>query len=163
MTTDSVFQLCSLVAMPGWLALIFVGRIKYVASVVCKFVIPGLLAAFYLGIVVTHWAGHQGGFASVQDVQKLFGDPCLLVAGWIHYLAFDLFLGAWQVRDAQYSNVPHWWTIPCLILTFLFGPLGFCCTCCLKVCVPGRRPEEFLRNVLVGEEGMCRSTGRVGG
>lgn len=111
--------------MLGWLSLIFAGRMKYVASVICKFVIPGLLAAVYLSIVVTHWAGHKGGFASVQDVQQLFGDPWLLVAGWTHYLAFDLFLGAWQVRDAQRSNVPHWWTIPCLILTFLFGPVGF--------------------------------------
>jgi hypothetical protein len=48
----------------------------------------------------------------------------MLLAGWIHYLAFDLFIGSWEVRDAQRLGLNHLLVIPCLALTFLFGPIG---------------------------------------
>ena len=54
----------------------------------------------------------------------LFANPFALLAGWVHYLAFDLFIGAWEVRDAQQHQVPHLAVVPCLLLTFLFGPAG---------------------------------------
>ena len=48
----------------------------------------------------------------------------LLLAGWIHYLCFDLFIGSWEVRDAKAQGISHWLVIPCLFLTFMFGPVG---------------------------------------
>ena len=57
-------------------------------------------------------------------MQKLFADPWILLAGWIHYLVFDLFIGAWEVRDAARLGIPHLLVVPCLVLTFLFGPVG---------------------------------------
>ena len=125
MSAESLFRVCNLFVLLGWLLLVFAGRRAGVATVVCKFIVPGLLAILYLGVLATHWAGHQGGFNSVAQVQQLFADPWLLTAGWVHYLAFDLFVGAWQVRDAQRVGMPHWWTLPSLALTFLFGPIGF--------------------------------------
>ena len=47
-----------------------------------------------------------------------------LLAGWVHYLAFDLFIGAWETRDAAARGVPHAWVVPCLLMTFLLGPIG---------------------------------------
>jgi len=47
-----------------------------------------------------------------------------LLAGWVHYLAFDLFVGSWEARDALSHRIPHLAVIPCLLLTFLFGPAG---------------------------------------
>ena len=57
-------------------------------------------------------------------MRRLFGDEALLLAGWVHYLAFDLFVGSWEVRDAQRLGIPHLLVVPCLVLTFLFGPVG---------------------------------------
>ena len=125
MNADAVFRLCNLVALLSWVLLVCVGRRFGVATRVCKFVVPGLLAVVYLGLIAPHWSGHQGGFGSVAQVQQLFADPWLLTAGWVHYLAFDLFVGAWQVRDAGRLGLPHWWTLPSLALTFFFGPVGF--------------------------------------
>ena len=67
----------------------------------------------------------DGGFSSIEAVRALFQSDALLVAGWLHYLAFDLFVGAWEVRTARAEGIPHLLVIPCLVLTFLFGPLGF--------------------------------------
>ncbi len=47
-----------------------------------------------------------------------------VVAGWIHYLVFDLFVGAWEVRDARRRGVNHLAVVPCLLLTLLLGPIG---------------------------------------
>jgi hypothetical protein len=55
---------------------------------------------------------------------RLFTQPGIALAGWIHYLAFDLFVGAWEVRDASRHGVPHRVVVPCLVLTFLLGPSG---------------------------------------
>jgi hypothetical protein len=55
----------------------------------------------------------------------LFTDPAIALAGWLHYLAFDLFVGAWITRTAQAARIPHLLILPCLVLTFLFGPAGF--------------------------------------
>ena len=65
-----------------------------------------------------------GGFATLGQVAQLFQNPWLLLAGWIHYLAFDLFLGAWQSRQAQSLGISDFLVIQCLVLTFFFGPIG---------------------------------------
>jgi len=62
----------------------------------------------------------------------LFETPAIALAGWLHYLAFDLFIGAWQVRTARTASIPHLLILPCLALTFLFGPAGLLCFFALR-------------------------------
>jgi len=121
---EAVFSMASTAVLPGWLLLAFLPRWRHTARLVCAVVIPGLLAALYAAIIAARWGGAEGGFSSLADVQKLFADPWLLLAGWIHYLVFDLFIGAWEVRDAGRLGIPHLLVVPCLVLTFLFGPVG---------------------------------------
>lgn len=125
MTPQLVFRLASGLALAGWVALIVAGKLRSVPSVLCKFLIPGLIAITYSVLILTHWRGHAGGYGSLEEVRQLFGNPWLLTAGWIHYLAFDLFCGAWQVREAQRLGIGHLWVVPCLVMTFLFGPMGY--------------------------------------
>ncbi len=87
--------------------------------------VPAALAALYAVIVAAAWSASPGGFSSLQEVAMLFSNPWLLLAGWIHYLAFDLLIGTWEVRDAREHGVPHAFVLPCLALTFLFGPAGW--------------------------------------
>jgi hypothetical protein len=54
------------------------------------------------------------------------------LAGWIHYLAFDLLVGIWEVRDSHERGVPHWLVIPCLFFTFMLGPIGFLLYCAVR-------------------------------
>jgi len=66
----------------------------------------------------------EGGFDTLAEVKALFSVDALLLAGWIHYLAFDLFIGAWIVRDSQTHDLRHWLVIPCLFFTLMTGPFG---------------------------------------
>ena len=121
---EAVFSMASAAVLPGWLLLVLAPRWRWTARLVSAVLIPGLLAVLYAAIIAARWGGAEGGFSSLADVQKLFADPWILLAGWIHYLVFDLFIGAWEVRDAGRLGIPHLLVAPCLVLTFLFGPVG---------------------------------------
>lgn len=124
MSPEKLFSLCSMLVLPGWLLLIFVPRWKWSARIIAGGLIPLALALVYLYLIATNFGKSEGGFGSLDEVLKLFQNPYNLLAGWIHYLAFDLFIGSWEVRDAQRVGVHHLLVIPCLVLTFLFGPIG---------------------------------------
>ena len=124
MSPEQLFSLCGALVLPGWLLLIFVPRWKWTARVIAAWVLPLALAVVYLFLVATHFGDSEGGFGSLAEVSRLFQNPHNLLAGWIHYLAFDLFIGSWEVRDAQRIGIHHLLVVPCLILTFLLGPVG---------------------------------------
>ena len=104
--------------------LVFAPSWKWTTRFIAGFLIPVLLGLLYLYIMLVHWRGAEGGFGSLDQVSDLFRNPWLLLAGWVHYLAFDLFIGAWEVRDARREGIHHLLVIPCLFLTFMFGPVG---------------------------------------
>lgn len=124
MSVESLFSASSTLVLPGWLLLLFAPRFKWAARFVAPVLIPALLGLLYLYLILTRFPAAQGGFGSLAEVRRLFGDEALLLAGWVHYLAFDLFIGSWEVRDAQRVGLPHLLVAPCLVLTFLFGPIG---------------------------------------
>jgi hypothetical protein len=123
MTPERAFSILNLVAMAAWLPLILRPRARW-ASTVVPVVVPAALAVVYVALVAVSVPGSEGGFSSLAAVNALFQNPWALLAGWTHYLAFDLFVGGWEVRDARRRGVPHLLVAPALVLTFLFGPGG---------------------------------------
>src|SRR5688572_24159152 len=101
MTPNQLFPLFNVLAMLGWLLAVLPGR-PWVADRAAGVVIPAMLAAVYTGLIAANWSGSDGGFSSLPDVALLFGNPWLLLAGWVHYLGFDLLVGAWEARDARH-------------------------------------------------------------
>lgn len=124
MNAETIFSVCNALALGGWLLLIFFPRWTWTARLVLSGAISLLLAAIYLILIILYFGRAEGGFGSLAEVSQLFKQPFVLLAGWIHYLAFDLFVGSWETRDAQRLKVPHLLLVPCLVLTFLLGPIG---------------------------------------
>lgn len=125
MSPNQIFSVANFVAMCGWLLLIVLPRKRWVIELVSGAAIPAVLAVLYIVIIAMHFFGSAGGFSSLPEVALLFSNPWLLLAGWIHYLAFDLLVGSWEARDARDRRIAHMFVVPCLILTFLFGPAGW--------------------------------------
>lgn len=124
---DQLFTIANPVAMLGWGLLVLAPRWRGTRALVLSGALPLALAVAYGLLIGGHYLGphaSEGGFGSLAEVAALFRDPWALLAGWVHYLCFDLFTGAWEARDAQRRGVPHWLLVPCLLLTLLFGPLG---------------------------------------
>lgn len=124
MGAESLFSVAGTLVLPGWLLLVFLPRWRPVTPLVTAVAIPALLAILYVGLIVVHLPASGGGFGSLADVRELFTNEYLLLAGWIHYLAFDLFIGSWEVRDAERNGVPQLAVVPCLVATFFLGPAG---------------------------------------
>lgn len=124
LTSETLFLLCNNAAAIGWIILILTPRFPVFAKLLIPVVLCGLLSAVYLYLVVSDFNGAEGSFTSLAGVAKFFADPKVVLAGWIHYLVFDLFIGCWEVRDSRRHGIHHLLVIPSLILTFLLGPIG---------------------------------------
>ena len=125
MTPEQVFSITNAIAVVGWILLAILPGRAWVTSLITSTVLPVFFAVIYAGIIVTMFAGAHGSFSTVAGVQQLFANPWLLVAGWLHYLAFDLLIGTWEVRDARQRRIPHLLVVPCLFMTLMFGPVGW--------------------------------------
>ena len=125
MTAEQLFSIVNTMAVVSWLGLALLPRVRWVAHALTAVWMPLIFAVVYLALIAANISGSNGGFSTLAGVARLFDNPWLLLAGWVHYLAFDLFVGSWEVRDAQARGIPHWLVVPCLALTFLFGPIGF--------------------------------------
>jgi Domain of unknown function (DUF4281) len=123
MTAEQLFSILNLIAIAAWLLLIFLPRMRWTATLL-PVAVPAVLSAIYVALVAATLPWSEGGFSSLAAVRALFDDPWVLLAGWTHYLAFDLFIGGWEVRDAQSRGIPHLFVVPALVLTFLLGPAG---------------------------------------
>lgn len=125
MDTDLIFSVGGALAMTGWVVLLASPLAPRLAEIVAAYAIPLMLSVAYAGLILAYWASGEGGFDSLDNVARLFETRELLLAGWLHYLAFDLFVGAWIVRTARATAMPFWLVVPCLPATFLFGPVGY--------------------------------------
>lgn len=126
MSADLLFSICNMAVIPGWLLLIVFPRWKWTLGLISAGLIPFLLGLTYVTLfLVVGFEGPEGsGFGSLEAVMLLFSVPYAVTIGWIHYLAFDLFVASWELQDSQKLGIPHWMMLPCLVLTFLLGPTG---------------------------------------
>jgi hypothetical protein len=139
MPNDTVFQVVNMLALAGWLVLALAWLVPVWAERIAGLLVPVLLSVAYVGLVLAFWTRAPGGFGSLDAVMALFTMPEIALAGWIHYLAFDLLVGAWEVRTARREGIAFLIVLPCLALTFLFGPAGFLAFSALRLAQATRR------------------------
>ena len=131
MDWDTLFGIANGWAMLWWAGLIFAPRWPALLSG-ALFAGAGLLCLAYtvlLGLIVSGSVDPIGGgaaaeFTTIAGVQAIFASQGGAVVGWIHYLAFDLFVGLWIARDGDAKSVSRFVQAPVLLATFLAGPLG---------------------------------------
>ena len=141
MTLERLFSLAGMLVTPCWLLLALVPGWRWTQRL-ATFVAPLLIACLYGWLLLAHRPAAGGGFSSLAQVAVLFRSPYALLAGWVHYLAFDLFTGAWEARDAVRLDLSRWVLVPCLVLTFLLGPLGLALYLLLRLVLRQSMGEE---------------------
>ena len=124
MSLDQGFSLANNLALMGWMALVCLPRWSALVAAL-KFGLIGLLSIAYVALIMVYFFRVEGGgFGSLAEVRQLLLSDGGLLAGWIHYLAFDLFIGIWIAEKADRVQLNRLVQAPILISTFLFGPLG---------------------------------------
>ena len=136
MRLESWFWVAHLPALIGWIALLAAPLLGD-ASIRIGRAAAAVLAVGYLIFFLAAPDGLQALATdySLAGIGRLFDDPRLLLLGWIHYLAFDLWVASWEAEEGRRLGIPHWQLAPCLFLTFMLGPLGLL----LFLAVRGRR------------------------
>ena len=123
-TLNNLYWMANLWALCGWLVLLFYFVLPVRVVRFAGIFMPLGLALAYLCAVFIALPFFSGGFGSLESLSQLYQHPVAVLVGWIHYLAFDLFVGGWQVRRAQSIRLPVVVVVPCLLLTLVFGPIG---------------------------------------
>lgn len=118
-----LFKIANLSVLPGWFLLVFFPKHRVTQLVVQSYLYPIVLGTLYFVLLVTSFGG-EGGMDSLEHLKLSFTRDEILVLGWVHYLVFDLFIGAWIVRDSTHNKLRHLAVIPCLLLTLFVGPVG---------------------------------------
>ncbi|HEY6996065.1 MAG TPA: ABA4-like family protein [Xanthobacteraceae bacterium] len=127
MAPESLFEFANLFAVAGWICMIagIVTSRPWLRDRLAGVYWPMMIAVGYALAIIAGWGESEGGFASLTGVRQLFANDWALLAGWMHYLAFDLFVGAWIAAETERAGLSRLVLIPVLPLAFVFGPLGF--------------------------------------
>ena len=129
MDWNAVFAGANLIALVAWFALIVLPRWPALLSGLL-FLVVGGLCALYTVLLVSVLAGFipagNGGadFTTIEGVRSIFGSDVGVVIGWVHYLAFDLFVGIWIARDADAKFFTRWVQAPILLASRVPAPEG---------------------------------------
>ncbi len=126
MTPTDVFSLASMMAMPMWILMILLPKWKVTRFLIDFKVIPVLLSVIYvIYILQAILTGGGMDFGSLSSVMALFTEENAVLAGWVHYLAFDLLVGMWMLNQNKTLGIHQIIMAPCLFGTFMLGPVGF--------------------------------------
>ncbi len=128
-TSDLIFRIANWLVLPGWAALALAPLARRRLVAFARWM-AALAAGLYVTLLVQGLAGGgaglppDAGFTSLAAVEALFSARSAVLGGWVHLLAFDLFVGTWMAEEAPRRQVPHWALVPMLFLTLMAGPLG---------------------------------------
>lgn len=143
LSAQEIFGWAGQAAMIGWMFLIFLPHRIPAIFFIPQYLIPLGLGLVYSGLALSRYFVIEGGYNSFDQVKLLLQDDFMLLAGWIHYLAFDLFIGAWIAKQADQLGMSRLLQAPILLATFMFGPVGLAIFLFIKGGVKGLPDNIF--------------------
>jgi hypothetical protein len=125
MTPETLFSVANAVALIGWIILALAPLRRPLAIATAR-VIGAVLAVTYSVLLIRSLTGGglEGDLTTLAGLTAAFARPEAVLVGWVHYLAFDLWVGAWATEDAGRRGLPHWALLPCLFFILMAGPFG---------------------------------------
>lgn len=125
MSADNFYWYSTVVIFIPWLLLMLMPSWRYTERVAfgAGFILLAVAAYFTIAYLL-HGGSDGGSLFSLDGLTHLFRSKEMLLTGWLNYLSFSLFAGAFQLHDGRENDIPHIWVIPCLLLTLVAGPSG---------------------------------------
>ena len=124
----NIYNFVMLLARVGWMILIGFPQAAFTDTTIIYGLVATLCLFYvYLFVIQNDIPGEQypkGSFCNLDGVVAFFKNPRAVLIGWVHYLAFDLMVGLWIKNDALALGINFWLIVPCLLFTFILGPVG---------------------------------------
>ena len=125
-TTPFLFTIANTAILFAWLPLLVAPKKKIAQTLIAFPYVPLVISLFYLYFLLSDGGLSEADFSNLEGILKLYhqATPEAAAAGWMHYLAFDFWVGCWVLRDAQKRELPHALILLPLLSTFMLGPVG---------------------------------------
>lgn len=124
---DTLFRVSNLLVLPFWALMIVLPRWRWTARTVRSPYVTAAPAALYAALALPRlgeiWPAVSS--PSLSGVATLVASPAGATIAWVHFLAFDLFVGRWIYLDSRERGLSTWLMAPVLFLTLMLGPAGF--------------------------------------
>jgi len=124
MSPDTLFEHAGTIAISGWAILLFAPRRWPLLNAVPAIILPAIISGLCAVLILQHFADAGGGYGSLTEVRTLLTSEWMFLAAWIHFLAFDLFVGAWMAKRMDDAAIHRLLQAPVLLSILYFGPLG---------------------------------------
>ncbi len=121
------FQTSNLLVMPFWALMILAPRWVWTRRIIGSPLVILPAALLYAGLVLPNIPALLPAIANpnLTGIAALLGTPQGATIAWVHFLAFDLFVGRWAYLDSLKSSINVFVMAVVLFLILMFGPLGF--------------------------------------
>jgi hypothetical protein len=124
MDNASIFSTINTIALISWIVLLIFPFSQLVKKLLLGLVVIGFALLYAFLITQTFDADAMESFGSLSGIASMFQNETALLAGWVHYLAFDLMVGLYITHNAEKYGINRFVLIPCLFFTFMLGPIG---------------------------------------
>ena len=123
---ETIFTLSNLFVLPFWALMIFLPHWRWTQRIMRTLWPVVVLAVVYAVLLLTQIGGVAGSLLNptLAGIAGLLGTPAGAAVGWVHFLAFDLFVGRWAYLDSRERGISAWLVSPTLFFVFMAGPLG---------------------------------------
>lgn len=149
MNLELIFSMMNTTALVCWVLLFIMYHKRWVYQALFSFVFTTMAIVYLVYILKGIGGGEEGGFDTLENVKLLFSKDEAVLAGWIHYLVFDLFVGMWICHDADKRGINRWVLLPCLLLTFMLGPAGLLLYILIRMIYLKKFPQDpYAENLL---------------
>ncbi len=126
MLYETIFNIFNSGILFFWILLLVFPKKVFTQKLIAFPWVPLVIAFGYVYFLSTTTGTFSADFSSLYGLTEMFQNakPRGVAAGWLHYLAFDFWVGCWMLKNSQEKRVKHVWMIFPLICTFMLGPLG---------------------------------------
>jgi hypothetical protein len=124
---STLFRVSNTLALPFWALMILLPGWRWTERIMRSPFISAAPAALYAALVLPRLGEIWPAVLqpTLSGVAALLGSPPGATIAWVHFLAFDLFVGRWVYLDSQERRINVWLMAPVLFLTLMLGPAGF--------------------------------------
>ncbi len=126
MLYETIFNIFNSGILLFWLILLVLPKKRLTQKIIAFPWVPFVISMGYVYFLSTTEGTFTADFSSLNSLTEMFqnAEPQGVAAGWLHYLAFDFWVGCWMLKNSQEKGIKHLWMILPLLCTFMLGPLG---------------------------------------
>jgi hypothetical protein len=124
---ETLFQISGLFVLPFWFLMIVAPNwkltlrlLKSPLVIIAPVIAYVILVLPQIGALLPKVMGPK-----LPEIASLLGTPEGATIAWMHFLAFDLFVGRWAYLDSRERGISAWLMAPILFFILMLGPFGF--------------------------------------